>query len=273
MLSGVLMIRLGLCSGACITRNTQGVIDAALAAGLDAVEWAQDVHLGLGDLRAAEELMMTTLSAGLTTASYATLYRAGAADEGFKRFDELLAVAAILQAPILRIYACSERQSDANEKHKSDLAAELKRLGERTAKKGITLCLSLGRGTGFSSYARALSLVAEAGHAFVRLAWEDLPYARPDEATAALESSKAKVGLVLARSAGRDGKPRSIAEDLDSWRARLSSFKSAELDPKMGSFLLLGAQRAEGEDGVTALAADAAALRGLVSELEPQKKR
>lgn len=267
------MIRLGLCSSACITRNAKEVIAIAAAAGLDAIEWAQDVHIGSGDLRVAEELMITTLTAGLTTASYSTLYRAGAADEGYRRFDALLSVAAILQAPILRVYACSERRSDAQPQRRSDLVAELDRLGDRAAMKGITLCISMGRGTGFSNYSLALSLVADTKHPFVRLAWEDLPEASSDEASSALESAKDEAGLIIARQADRDGRPRTIAANLDAWRSRLASFKSAETEPRIGSFVLLGAQRAEGEAGSASLAADAAALRGIVSELEPQKKR
>lgn len=267
------MIRLGLCSAACITRSVQDVLSAAAGARLEAVEWAQDVHLGPGDPRAAEEIMITTLSAGLTSASYASLYRAGAPDEGHRRFDEQLAVAAILQAPILRVYACCERQSDAASERSGDLVSELRRLGDRAARRGITLCLSLGRGTGFASYRRAELLVAEAAHDFVRLAWEDLPYESAEAATAALESAKRSAGLILARSADRSGRGRPIAEDLDAWRARLASFKSAERDPKMGSFVLLGSPRAEGEAGAASLAADAEALRGLVAELEPPKKR
>jgi hypothetical protein len=266
------MIRLGLCSSACITRNAKEVIAIAAAAGLDAIEWAQDVHIGSGDMHVAEELMITTLTAGLTTASYSTLYRAGAADEGYRHFDALLAVAALLQAPILRIYACCERRSDAQPQRRSELVAELKRLGDRAAKKGITLCISMGRGTGFSNYDLALSLVAEAKHPFVRLAWEDLPEASSAEASAALERVKNEAGIIIARQADRDGKPRTIAADLEAWRYRLASFRSAETEPRIGSFVLLGAQRAEGEAGSASLAADTAALRGLVTELEPQIK-
>lgn len=267
------MIRLGLCSSACITRNAKEVIAVAASTGLDAIEWAQDAHIGSGDLRVAEELMITTLTAGLTTASYSTLYRAGADDEGYRRFDALLSVASLLQAPILRVYACCERRSDAKPQRRSELVAELDRLGDRAALKGITLCISMGRGTGFSNYGLALSLVAQAKHPFVRLAWEDLPEASSAEASAALESAKDEAGLIIARQADRDGRPRTIASDLEAWRARLASFKSAEIEPRIGSFVLLGAQRAEGEAGSASLAADAAALRSLVAELEPEKKR
>jgi hypothetical protein len=267
------MIRLGLCSNSCITCDARGVIAAAAAAGLDTVEWASDAHLGAGEHRAAEELMIATLTAGLSTASYSTLYQAGAEDGGFKRFDAFLAIAAILQSPLMRIYACGERGAEAGADRQGELASELRRLGDRAAVKGITLCLSMGRGTGFDGYDRAAKLVAETAHDFVRLAWEDLPTARPEEATGALEGLGGQAGLLIARCSSRDGRAKGVAEEAAAWRTRLGAFKRAEKDAKMSRFVLLGSPRSEGEAGAASLAADAAALREIITELEPPKKR
>jgi len=261
------MIRLGLCSGACITRDIKGVLTIATAARLEAIEWAADVHIGADDTKAAEEAMMATLQAGLTTASYATIYRAGSEGGDFTRFDSMLRIASIMQAPIMRLFSCA----DGGDQTPSSIAAALEKLGNRAAKKGITLCLSLGRGTSLDRYDRAASLVAEVDHDFVRLAWEDLPGIAPAEATAALESAGRFTGLVLAKCAGRDGKPRPIAEAESEWRERIRAYKCSELDPKMGSFLLFGAARSEGAEGGEALAKDAQALRALVAEVEPKK--
>jgi 3-dehydroshikimate dehydratase len=260
------MIRLGLCSRACITRDIKGVIALASAAGLEAVEWAADVHIVAGDSRAAEEAMMATLMAGLTTASYATLYRAGAEDGDFTRFDALIKIASILQAPIMRLFAGGDEDAPS-------LAPELEKLGGRAAERGITLCVSMGRGTGLDSYKRAARLVAAVDHDFVRFAWEDLPGAPEEEASAALEGLGRYAGLVLAKSAGRDGKPRPIAEGESEWRRRIRAFKLAETDPKMGSFVLLGGARAEGAEGTETLARDAETLRALVAEVEPKRNR
>lgn len=267
------MIRLGLCSGTCITRDMQGVIAAAVAARLDAVEWAADLHVGAGDIKAAEEAMIATLMAGLTTASYATLYQAGGEDEGRARFDALLQTAAALQAPNMRIYAYAEHQALSETERMKALASELRRLGDRAAQKGVTLCLSMGRGTYLDRYDRAQSLVEATGHNFVRLAWEDLPGARAEGATAALEGVGRLAELLVARCAGRDGSAHRISAEAGAWSARLRAFKLAESDPKMGSFVFLGAMREEGKAGAESLAADADALRALVDEIEPRKKR
>jgi hypothetical protein len=146
-------------------------------------------------------------------------------------------------------------------------------LGDRAARKGITLCLSMGRGTCLDRYDRAQSLIEATGHDFVRLAWEDLPGARAEEATTALKGIGRLAGLVVAHCAGRDGRTRPVSEELGAWRERLAAFKLAESDPKMGSFVFLGAPREEGKPGEESLAADANALRAIVAEIEPKKKR
>jgi hypothetical protein len=260
------MIRLGLCSSACLTRDVGGVIAAAVRARLDAIEWAADLHIAAGDLRAAEAAMIATLSAGLTTVSYSSIYRAGGPEGRNGRFDELLATASAMQAPLLRIFACPVADK------LDDLVSELRTLGDKAAKKGITLCLSFGRKTFLDRYDRAVSLVEAVRHDFVRLAWEDLPGARSSEATTALQGLGRLAGVLVARSAAKDGSPRPLAEEADAWRERVGAFKRAEPDPKMGSFVLLGAARTEGEDGERALAEDASLLRSIVGALEPTKK-
>jgi hypothetical protein len=172
----------------------------------------------------------------------------------------------------MRIYACCERQADALAEQ-NDLVPELRHLGEESAKRGITLCLSMGRGTGFDSYERALNLVEAVGHDFVRLAWEDLPRARPKEATAALDRAGKLAQMVVARCAGPDGISRPTASETQAWRERLTAFKRSESNPKMGRFVLLGAARSGGEEGAASLAADSKTLRDIVDELEPPKRR
>jgi hypothetical protein len=263
------MIRLGLCSGAYITRDARGVIAAALAARLEAIEWAADVHIGIGDAHAAEAIMMATLSAGLTIASYATLYRVGSEDEDPVHFDALLELASIIHAPIMRLYAWGNSippgdGTEGGAKAFASRVSQFRCLGDRAAKKGITLCLSMGRGDCLERYTRAARLAEAIDHDFVRLAWEDLPGATAAEATLALEKVGRFAALLIARCAARDGRPRPLVQD--EWRARIQSFKHREQDPKMSSFVLLGTTRPEGPAGDLSLAADADALRALVME-------
>jgi 3-dehydroshikimate dehydratase len=254
------MIRLGLCSGAFLACGTLEIVENAATAGLDAIEWAADAHIRPGDLKTAEETMMATLRAGMTIASYASLYRAGSEDEGHERFKALLETAHYLYAPNLRVFA--PPRPPRGGKMPADLSGKLRALGDMAAARGITLCLSLGRHTCLDGYPAALALVAEAGHPFVKLAWEDLPDTPSGDATEALESRGKDVALVIARCVDRDGRALGIVEGDADWKRRIASFKGSEADPKMGSFVLIGSS-----SGAQGLAAEAAALRALVKEI------
>jgi len=260
------MIRIGLCSGALLALGTDEIIKAAKDAGLDAIEWSADAHIRPGDARVAVETMMATLRAGLTLSSYASIYRAGSDDEGLGRFQALLDTASAMYAPNLRIFAPTK--AAGQKLAVAGLAGELRRLGDKAAVRGVTVCMSLGRNTWLDDYPAALALVARAAHPFVRLAWEDLPASSGEEASVALEKAGADVALVIARCVDRAGRAIGIAGSDDEWRRRMAAFKRSERDPKMGSFALIGsAQDAE------ALAVEARALRSLVKEIEAPRPK
>jgi hypothetical protein len=86
-----------------------------------------------------------------------------------------------------------------------------------------------------------------------------------------LESEGGRVALAIARRGSGVGETRSLDEG--AWRLRVRAIKGAESNPKMSSFLLLGAARQEGDEGAGSLAADADALRALIAEAETAKTR
>jgi len=268
------MLRIGLSSSALLTRDLRAVLDAAKGAGVDAVEWAGDVHVPHDDPAAAQAAMMDTLRSGLTVASYATLYRASAEGEAGLRFERVLDAAAALQAPLVRVYLGPAPRAGGRRPAARDgerLAAEARRLGDLAAARGLTLCLSFGRNTSLDSYPAALALVERIDHPFVRLAWEPLQGVPSAEASAALEACAPRLSMLVARRLDRDGAPLSLAGEADAWRRRLAAFSAAQADPKMGSFVVIGAVR-DGAGRVGAslpgLAEDVALLRGIIGELE-----
>jgi hypothetical protein len=253
------MILLGLCSGAFLALCVDEVISTARQAELDAIEWAADAHIQPGDSKTAERAMMATLRAGLTISSYASLYRACSEGKRLKRFEALLETASALYVPILRIFAPS-RDTSGKSFDEAQIAGELRRLGDSAAAHGITICLSMSKSSSIDNYAAALSLVAAADHPFIRLAWEDLSSEPPETATKALEKAGKNAALLIARCVDRNGKAVGIAKTTSEWRRRIALFKRAELDPKMGSFVLIGSAQ-----DPAALTAEARVLREIIS--------
>ena len=133
----------------------------------------------------------------------------------------------------MRMFASRTSQDGA-------IVDDLLRLGDRAAKKGIRLCLSMGRGTSLDGYRQVARIAKGVKHDFVRLAWEDLPgsrRARRAPLSRAPEPSPASWSRAR-RPRRQAARPRRGA---GAWRRRIAAFKRAEMDPKMGSFVLLGA--------------------------------
>jgi 3-dehydroshikimate dehydratase len=262
------MIRIGLSSSALLTRSAKDVIAAAKASGIDAIEWAGDLHVAHDDLAAVQSAMMDTLRAGLTTVSYAPLYRVSAESEAGLRFGAVLRAAAILQAPFVRIYIGGPGRRDLAQVDK--LAAAARRLGDMAARQGLTLCLSFGKGTGMDSYASAGELLAAIAHPFVRLAWEPLQGVSPGDATLALERSSPALGMILAKRPGGGATAEGFADEAGEWRLRLAALRASATAAGTGQFALIGtASDVEGPAGLLpGLARDAAFFRGLGAELE-----
>jgi hypothetical protein len=268
------MIRIGLSSQALLTRSTADIIAAARKCGAEAMEWAGGVHIPHGDPKAAEGVMIETLRAGLTTASYSAIYLHESDASPDARIDSIFKAADILQAPLVRIFLGGHSASRLDPERRAHLVAEARRLGDRAGLHGRTLCLSMSRHSSLDRYPDAIALAAEIDHPFVRLAWDALPGLKSDEASGALEDAGARVAMLVARHVEVDGVAGSLAGEEDIWRRRLSAFKRTEIDPKMGLFVFIGALSdgdfAPGEPP-PGLAADVALLRRLADEVEAAK--
>jgi 3-dehydroshikimate dehydratase len=263
------MIRLGLSSQAFPAMATKDILKLAVDSGLEGVEWAAESHLVPGDIKAAQTLMMDTLMARLAVVAYSALYRVRPGSEAGLGFESLLDTTQALHAPILRIFAGSLAWSKSGPEARASLLGELRRLGDLAGLRGITVCLSLSRGSALEDYAAAEGLLGELGHPFVRLAWEALPGGASEEATAALERLAAQTSLLLARHSDRLGRSGPLGEEAEAWQRRLAAFLSGETEPKMSRFVLIGRIGAADE---AKLKEDGAFLASLAKAFAPVRK-
>jgi hypothetical protein len=263
------MIRLGLSSQAFPAMTTKEILKLAVEAGLEGVEWAAESHLPPGDNSAAQNLMMETLMAGLSVVSYSALYRVRPGEESGLAFKSLLDTTQSLHAPILRVFAGDHPWSKSGPEAREAIVSELKRLGDLAAERGITVCLSLSRGTAVEDYAEAEALLDALAHPFVRLAWEALPGGRGEEATAAVERLTARTSLLLARRSDRLGRSSPLAGDGDEWQKRFRAYLAGEAEPKMSRFVLLGRI---GDADVARLREDSAYLSSVTKALAGGRK-
>ncbi len=95
-------LRAGLCSVTLRDRPAEEVIDVAVRAGLEAVEWGADTHVLPGDLHAASALARRCADAGLACASYGSYLFAPTASAA--AVEAVLDTAAALGVPNVRVW-------------------------------------------------------------------------------------------------------------------------------------------------------------------------
>lgn len=163
-------IRYGLCSVTLRERTPAQVIETAVAAGLDCIEWGGDVHVPPGDTALAGEVATRTADAGLQVASYGSYFRAVETPD--EAFEEVVATAAALGAPRIRVWAGGRGSADAGADHREGVAASLRRAADLAAARGIELGLEYHGNTLTDTLDSTVALLAEVGRDNVASYWQ-----------------------------------------------------------------------------------------------------
>ncbi|SDR20666.1 sugar phosphate isomerase/epimerase family protein [Thermostaphylospora chromogena] len=98
----------GMCSVTYRHLPADRIIELAVGAGLERIEWGQDAHIPLGGEAEAHRVGEATRAAGLTVSSLGSYYRAGEIDdleEDRRVWRRVLAAARALGAPRVRVWA------------------------------------------------------------------------------------------------------------------------------------------------------------------------
>jgi sugar phosphate isomerase/epimerase len=115
------------------------IVDLVRRAGLAAIEWGGDIHVPHGDLKRAAEVARLTREAGLTVSSYGSYYEVGHSEEAGLTFVSVLATAAALNAPLIRIWAGKQGSAAADAAYRQKIADEARRLADMAQAAGRTL--------------------------------------------------------------------------------------------------------------------------------------
>ncbi len=154
------------------------IIDLVVRAGLDGIEWGGDVHVPPGDERLAREVGVATRDAGLCILSYGSYFRCTA--EESDGISPLLATAAVLGAPVVRVWAGRKGSADASREDRDEVAAVLRSLVEQAASQGTTVALEYHGETLTDTMESAHQLLEEVGDERLRLYWQPRTGGNPE---------------------------------------------------------------------------------------------
>lgn len=236
------------------------IVDLALDCGLWAVEWGGDVHVPLGDLAAAQDTRSRCADSGLAICSYGSYYRAGVTD--IAEWPEVLATAAELGAPSIRVWAGTAGSAEATPSQRAAVVTALREAAIAAEAQGLHVALEFHRGTLTDTLESTTRLVAEVGHGSVLPYWQpsggqDVPSALDEVRTLLPLLSTAHV-FSWGPAGGSDRLALDAREDL--WRPVLAELNRDGVD----RYALL---EFVPEDSPEAFRRDAATLLGWISDL------
>ena len=188
-------------------------------AGVQSIEWGGDVHVPAGDVARAKEVGQWTRDAGLMVAAYGSYYRLAGGGGTATPFEQVLASAAALGAPTIRIWAGSKGAKVCPPEERAAIVADGLRVANLAARNGITVCLEYHPNTLTDDADSVRSLLKELDHPNIEFLWQP-PCDEP------VESCAARLVVVLPRLRNvhvyqwtATGERRPLAEGEAAWRS------------------------------------------------------
>ncbi|MCL1856906.1 MAG: sugar phosphate isomerase/epimerase [Kiritimatiellaeota bacterium] len=206
------------------------VMDAAVEAGLEGVEWGGDIHAPAGEIAVAEGIRRECARRSLACAAYGSYYRAGEATEGFAA---VLGSAVALGVPLIRVWAGCAGSAETTPASRRRVADDLRRIGDCAGERGIAIGLEYHSGTLTDTVASAEALLFdEADHSNVFTYWQPPVGASVEANVDSLRRLWQKI-IALHVFAWKCDEGRTqrlnLAEHADEWRQYAAAVKGRPL--------------------------------------------
>ena len=224
------MIRPGLCSVTFRPATPQEIIGWVREAGLASIEWGGDKHVPPADLANARQVGEMTRQAGLAVASYGSYYRlAGIRPQS--GFEEILAAAVALEAPLIRVWAGEKDAAEADEADWGAVAADALRCADLAAAAGCKIGFEWHGGTLTSGNANARRLLDLTIHPAITTYWQPENGREADYCLAGLRENLARVSQIhVFHWFPTSAEHHSLAVGADRWRAYLGAVAASGRD-------------------------------------------
>jgi 3-dehydroshikimate dehydratase len=229
------------------------VIETAVKAELEGIEWGGDIHVPHGDLDAAARVAAMTAEAGLRVAAYGSYYRLAHSCDA----AEVIRTASMLGAPTVRVWAGRRGSAAADEAYWAAVVADARHLASLAEPFGMSVSFEYHRDTltdTRAATARLLDLLPETS---IRTLWQPRPERDRAENAGDLRAVLPRLTNMHVFTWTATGQRLALADGRDDWLAYLREVAVAPGD----RYALL--EFVAGDDPAR-LATDAAMLREMV---------
>jgi sugar phosphate isomerase/epimerase len=250
----------GLCSVTLRACSWQEVLQLAVAASLEAVEWGADVHVLPGDLETAGAVARRCADEGVRCPSYGSYLWAGAADgRGIGAAAAVLDTAAALGASTIRMWCRAGLEpADATPEQRHAVARDIAQVADDARARGLSVALEHHPGTLTLDAESTRQLLEEVARTNVHTYWQPRPDAPADVALAELVSLVDDLAHLHVFTWGPGGERFPLADGAALWEPALAATtaSSARWPEERVAYLEFVA-----DDDPERLAEDAATLR------------
>ncbi len=148
------------------------LIDLVRSAELKAIEWGGDVHVPHGDTARAREVRQQTLDAGLAVAAYGSYYRLGVSEAQGLPFTQVLASAAELGAPTIRVWAGNKGAQETTAPERREIIADALRVADLAQEQNVGISLEYHANTLTDQRESVQELLKELAHPNIDFLWQ-----------------------------------------------------------------------------------------------------
>jgi len=166
-------MKTGLVSVSFRSLSIQEIIKLCVKADIDGIEWGADVHVPPFDLASAKEVAKQTRDNGLKVCAYGSYYVvAGGAEVNKSSFEEVMAAAFSLGAPVIRVWAGRKPTVDCTEEDWARVVLDSKRIADLAQQENIKVAFEYHSGTLTDTNTSAVRLLNEIAHPNISSFWQ-----------------------------------------------------------------------------------------------------
>jgi 3-dehydroshikimate dehydratase len=257
-------VRSGLISVTFRNKPVDEVLALAVRGAIEGLEWSGDCHVPPGEIGLAREVMMKTLRARLTIASYGSFFLLGKGDREGASFDPVLDTASELQAPIVRVWAGDKPSRKTPGDEFAAMVEEARNIARKAAVRGVTIVFELHPKTYTDSPAAAVRFMKAVDDPFVRLIWAPRQGHRTEPMNHGIEELSPWIVGLRCFNRGERGERFPLAERGEDWLPNLGHFSGLIASMPLDRYAFISFVKGDSEES---LLEDAGALNGWLATL------
>ena len=248
------MLKLGLVSVSFRDKHPDEIIDAAVNAGLEVIEWGSDIHAPCGNTERLLHIAERQKLAGIKECTYGTYFRIGV--NSCNEIKAYIKAAKILGTRVLRVWCGNKPSCTYSEKEKQRIISDSRTIADIAEAEGVKLCLEFHPYTYTDELKSAYELISTVNSPAFKMYWQPNQFRTAEENIISARKLAYCVENVHVFN-WNGGKRFPLERASEEWYKYASAFKGEHI--LMLEFMP--------DDNIASLSAEAESLRKIVRHI------